>query len=268
MLQPMKRTNSISDGCISIARTLSKRTMASDPVVAAKNNNIFFNSRRRFTKNIVVNKIEDSVTAVVPTPHVPKLFGTLYKAITEYRQQHQLSSLKQKSPPSSLPLQMDQFVSATRCFTSTDVDTYATVVGDSNPLHQQQQQQSCEDGINYNCQQPTKNDTMQRQQPIVHGMLSASMFTSMFGTMLPGAVYLRQKVAFLQPISINEIVTATITITHIRQRKNDVYLTCTTNIYSSISSDSTASDGNVVEMQMLKVRGEAKVWLPDTNIVC
>ena len=50
---------------------------------------------------------------------------------------------------------------------------------------------------------------------IAHGLLSASFFSALFGTKLPGTgcVYVSQNLEFRKPVYIGDTVTATVTVT-------------------------------------------------------
>ena len=56
---------------------------------------------------------------------------------------------------------------------------------------------------------------------VVHGMLIASLFSGLLGEKLPGkgTIYLGQTITFLKPVFIDEEVTASVEIIHIRKDK-------------------------------------------------
>jgi acyl dehydratase len=61
---------------------------------------------------------------------------------------------------------------------------------------------------------------------LVHGALTASLFSQLMGMELPGpgAVYLSQTLKFQAPVYIGEAVTATVTVTHVRTDKRIITL--------------------------------------------
>jgi acyl dehydratase len=71
-------------------------------------------------------------------------------------------------------------------FKQTDVDMFAKISGDNNPVH-----------IN-----PEYAATTIFKQPIVHGFLSGAVFSKVFGTLFPGqgTIYLYQDMKFLAPV--------------------------------------------------------------------
>ena len=83
---------------------------------------------------------------------------------------------------------------------------------------------------------------------IVHGMLTASLFSTLLATKLPGpgAIYLSQSLSFLRPVKLGDTVTARVSITAIDVDKRR--LTVTTLVLN-------ARGKNVVT-------GEAVVQLP------
>jgi 3-hydroxybutyryl-CoA dehydratase len=64
------------------------------------------------------------------------------------------------------------------------------------------------------------------KERIAHGMLSASLISTVLGTRLPGAgtIYLGQNLKFRAPVKIGETVTATVTVTALDAAKKRVTL--------------------------------------------
>ena len=87
-----------------------------------------------------------------------------------------------------------QRVRLTRTFTEEDVRRFVEISGDSNPLH-----------VDSRFAASTRFG-----RRIVHGMLTASMFSTMVGTLLPGigAIYRSQTLRFLLPVYVGDTVTA------------------------------------------------------------
>jgi len=93
-------------------------------------------------------------------------------------------------------------------FTQEQVNTYAEISGDVNPLH-----------IN---EEVGKASMFGRN--IIHGHLSASVFTRIFGVLLhaDGHIYMKQNTTFLKPMFVNTPYQAVITVKEIFPEKNRV----------------------------------------------
>jgi acyl dehydratase len=83
-------------------------------------------------------------------------------------------------------------------FSQADVEAFATVTGDHNPLHLDPA---------FAAQTPFK-------RPIIHGMLGASIFTKVLGTEFPGygSVYMAQTFEFLRPMFVDTDYEVTFTV--------------------------------------------------------
>lgn len=99
-----------------------------------------------------------------------------------------------------------------RTVTDADIQQFADVSGDANPLH-------LDDAF--------ANETMFKGR-IAHGMLSASYLSTIFGTRMPGpgCVYLSQSVRFKAPVRPDDHVTANVTVAELRPDKNFVRFDC------------------------------------------
>src|SRR5438046_2312250 len=87
-----------------------------------------------------------------------------------------------------------QRASFTKTFTEDDVRRFIEITADTNPLH--------------------VDEAFAAATPfgrrILHGMLTASLFSTMVGMKLPGpgAIYRSQTLRFLRPVFIGDTVTA------------------------------------------------------------
>lgn len=97
-----------------------------------------------------------------------------------------------------------------RTVTETDVVLFGGISGDLNPAH-------------FN--EVYAKDTMFKGR-IVHGMLTASYFSTILGTLLPGpgTIYLGQELKFTKPVHIQDTIKATATVTEIIEEKNIIKL--------------------------------------------
>lgn len=93
---------------------------------------------------------------------------------------------------------------------AADIDAFAAVSGDTNPLHLDE----------------TYAATTTFGTRIAHGMLAASYLSAVLGTDLPGpgAVYLSQTLRFRRPVRIGDEVTARVSIAKIDSARRRVTL--------------------------------------------
>lgn len=85
-----------------------------------------------------------------------------------------------------------------KTISESDVYLFAGLTGDLNPVH-----------INEHHAKQTFFKTR-----ICHGMLCASFFSTVLGTIFPGAgtIYIRQEAEFLAPVHIGDTITARVTV--------------------------------------------------------
>lgn len=93
-------------------------------------------------------------------------------------------------------------------FSKVDIEKFAEVTGDYNPVHLDEVYAS----------------TTIFQRPIVHGFYVGSVFSRIFGTDYPGigTIYLSQSMSFRAPVFIDQIYYARIVIDHIDKNKGNV----------------------------------------------
>lgn len=86
----------------------------------------------------------------------------------------------------------------TRTWNNEDIEAFAKVSGDFNPLHMDSEYA----------------EHSKYKQRIVHGMLNASLFSTLVGMYLPGkrCLYLSQSLFFKEPVFINDSLTITGTV--------------------------------------------------------
>lgn len=114
-----------------------------------------------------------------------------------------------------LNLNIGDNASLTKTITEKDIESFANISGDTNPLHLNQ----------------SFAKTTQFSSRIAHGFMLVSYFSALFGTRLPGpgCVYLSQKVKFLKPVYINDVVTAKVELIKLNSKSGRLTFktTCT-----------------------------------------
>lgn len=105
-------------------------------------------------------------------------------------------------------IKVGDFETYARTITESDVYTFGGVTGDLNPAHTNEQESA---------------KTMFKGR-IAHGMLTASMVSTILGMYLPGpgTIFLSQETKFLKPVRFNDTITAKITATEVNVEKNIV----------------------------------------------
>ncbi len=103
--------------------------------------------------------------------------------------------------------------SFTKTLTETDVYLYAGISGDLNPAHVNQ----------------TEAEKGMFKGRICHGMLTASLISTVLGCYLPGpgTIYMGQNLKFLKPVRFGDTITATGVIKEVITEKNRVIITTT-----------------------------------------
>lgn len=107
-------------------------------------------------------------------------------------------------------LYVGQSYSLSKRFTLEEVEAFAELSQDNNPVHLDQEY--AKESVFHN--------------RIVHGFLSGSLFSAIIGTQLPGngSIYLGQTLNFKKPVYHDQLITATVTVIDIRKDKPIVKL--------------------------------------------
>jgi acyl dehydratase len=117
-------------------------------------------------------------------------------------------------------------VSYSQTITDADIKTFAGLSGDHNPIH-------------------VSNEYAQNsryKKRIAHGLMSASFFSALFGTRLPGpgCVYVSQSLQFKRPVYIDDTVIATIIVKSVDLEKRRVFFQTICKVKNKIVIDGEA----------------------------
>ena len=128
-------------------------------------------------------------------------------------------------------LAVGQAAEITRTVAAADLDAFAAITGDDNPLHLDE---------DYAATTPFKGR-------IAHGMLAAGYISAVIGVKLPGpgAIYVSQTLRFRRPVRIGDTVTARVEITALNETRARATLATVCRV-----------NGKIV------VEGEAEVMVP------
>jgi 3-hydroxybutyryl-CoA dehydratase len=107
-------------------------------------------------------------------------------------------------------LTIGQLAESSRVVGEADIEAFAEVSGDHNPVHLDEAY--------------AKTTTFGER--IAHGMLSAAYISSVLGNKLPGpgAIYLSQSLRFRRPVKIGDLVVARVTVRELDDRRGYVTL--------------------------------------------
>ena len=102
-------------------------------------------------------------------------------------------------------LTLDQSAQIARTVGAADVEAFAAVSGDDNPLHLDEA---------YAATTPFK-------RRIAHGMLTGAYISAVLGSRLPGpgAVYVSQTLRFRRPVGLGDEVTTKVTVRELDARR-------------------------------------------------
>lgn len=118
--------------------------------------------------------------------------------------------------------------------TDADIKIFAGISGDRNPVHMSDEYA----------------EASKFKKRIAHGLMSASYFSAIFGTKLPGngCVYVSQNLKFRKPVYIGDTIKATVTIKEVNEKKRRLFFdtVCTVKNHIVIS-------------------GEAEIYIPESE---
>ena len=106
-------------------------------------------------------------------------------------------------------IQIGLTASYSQTITDSDVKNFAGISGDHNPVHVDE----------------VYAEKSRFGKRIAHGLMSASFFSALFGTKIPGpgCVYVEQSLKFLRPVFIGDTVTALVEVTNIDHANRRVF---------------------------------------------
>ena len=117
-------------------------------------------------------------------------------------------------------------VSYSQTITDADIKAFAGISGDRNPVHLDE---------NY-----AQNSKFKKR--IAHGMMTASYFSALFGTKIPGegCVYTHQSLNFKRPVYIGDTVVATVEVISVDLAKKRVFFRTTCKVKNKVVTDGEA----------------------------
>ena len=131
-------------------------------------------------------------------------------------------------------IKKDMEASYSQTITDADIKSFAGLSGDNNPVHMSDEY--------------AENSKFKKR--IAHGLISASFFSALFGTKIPGigCVYVSQSLQFKRPVYLNDTVTATVIVKDVDLNKRRVFFRTICKVKNKIVID-----------------GEAELFVPETT---
>lgn len=110
--------------------------------------------------------------------------------------------------------------------TDADIKAFAGISGDRNPVHVDEEYA----------------EHSRYKKRIAHGFMTASYFSALFGTKIPGegCVYVAQSLQFKRPVYIGDTVTATVEVTKVDRDKKRVFFRTTCKVKNKVVTDGAA----------------------------
>lgn len=117
-------------------------------------------------------------------------------------------------------------VSYSQTITDADVKSFAGISGDRNPVHLDEEYA----------------EKSRYKKRIAHGLMTASYFSALFGTKIPGegCVYVSQSLNFKRPVYIGDTVIATVEVTSVDLAKKRVFFRTTCKVKNKVVTDGEA----------------------------
>lgn len=178
-----------------------------------------------------------------------------------------LSDIRGTIPFLGHRVDVGQYAEKERIFSTQEIQNFGDLIGDKNILHSSGLQwndvllaklphlQALDESklIQFEESQ-TENPPIMK--PLVHGIFVSSLFSSIFGSLSPGCIYLNQTLNFSNPVHAEDMVLARIEIQKIRKwRRGGVVVQCNTTVVDVPDQPNEKS-------KTVLVTGTANVWLP------
>jgi 3-hydroxybutyryl-CoA dehydratase len=124
-------------------------------------------------------------------------------------------------------LATDMSAAVSKLVTERDVEMFAAVSTDTNPVHLSDEFAA---GTRF-------------KRRIAHGLLTASLISAALGTKLPGpgAIYVSQNLKFTAPVYLGDVVTATVTLVNLDSQRRQARFDCVCRV-----EDKTVLSGEAV----------------------
>ncbi|AXH14488.1 acyl dehydratase [Malaciobacter mytili LMG 24559] len=131
-------------------------------------------------------------------------------------------------------IEIGMSVSYSQTITDSDIKSFSGISGDRNPIHLDE----------------VYAENSKYKKRIAHGLLTASFFSALFGTKIPGegCVYVSQSLNFKRPVYINDTVTAIVEVIKIDKIKRRVFFKTVCKVRNKIVTD-----------------GEAELYVPNVD---
>jgi len=123
-------------------------------------------------------------------------------------------------------IKIGMWVSYSQTITDADIKAFSGISGDKNPVHMDEEYA----------------EKSRYKKRIAHGLMSASYFSALFGTKIPGegCVYVSQSLRFKKPVYLGDTVTASVIVTKIDLIKRRVFFRTICKVKNRIVIDGDA----------------------------
>jgi len=123
-------------------------------------------------------------------------------------------------------LELGMEASFVRTVEEADIEAFAQVSGDRNPVHMD----------------PEYAAKTIFKERIAHGLLTASYISTVFGMVMPGpgAIYVSQTLNFKAPVKIGDTVTAKVVVVDLLSAKKRARFDCTCTVNGKVVLDGEA----------------------------
>jgi len=150
-------------------------------------------------------------------------------------------------------IEIGMSVSYSQTVTDADIKVFAGISGDRNPVHLDE---------NY-----ANNSRFKKR--IAHGMMTASYFSALFGTKIPGegCVYTYQSLNFKKPVYINDTVEAIVMVTDVDLEKRRVKFNTVCKVDNKTVTDGEAELYVPIEFRKIMINDKSELLQYKTQIL-